>query len=144
MVGNKEKDLIMNADTIATDVAKVLYEKKLEALVATLDRFHVPRDYYSVMESRDEAVCLVYRNGIWVTFMSERGNETDIKTSQDLESACEKLFSAFADDDIELSQMVFYFREQVKNSNPNEIDSSEIFTAIKEGLKKITSAVAVL
>ena len=137
-----ENSLTQDADFIASDLAKVIYREQLSSLENTLERFHVPRRFYTILGIRDESVCIVYREGFWRVFTSERGLETGVSISSDIRDACESLLEIMSDSPEEFFQMKDYFANQLKKNSRNQASSSDIYSAIKEGLRKLSSTAA--
>lgn len=135
-------DITDSANLIACDLAKVVYEKQLKALVNTLDRFQVPARYYTLMEARDESTCMLYEKGTWRVFYSERGQRSGERMVEDAEQACMIVMREIAEDENEYAQMVHYFQHLLQQEDKTSKGSFELYRVIKEGLSKIASSVA--
>lgn len=131
-----------NANALSNAVAEVLYKDQISALKETLDRFHVSERHYTILDVRDDSVCMLCDGGQWNVFSSERGMETNKKSSLEIQEACEMLLYSMSETDEEYKQMVQYFSNIQKKSSLKSIPYSEVYKALKAGLKKIGSTAA--
>ena len=140
----ENSNLSAEANGLASDLAKVLYQNYFTAVENTLNRFHVQERAYSLLEIRDESTCLTCEDGVWMVFFSERGLMTNTKTSSDIEDACKSLMYEMAENTAEYESMNHYFNAELKNSSTMKTSSVDIYNVLKDGLKKFASTAAVL
>ena len=138
-----QHNLLKESKELLNAVAQVLYGVQITALKETLDRFHISERHYTILDVRDDSVCLVYDGGQWNVFSSERGLETNKKHSLEIQDACEMLLYSMSETDEEYRQMIHFFTSLQHKSSPESIPYSEIYNAIKAGLKKIGLTAAV-
>lgn len=131
-----------NANYLAQDIAKVMYRNQFNALIETLERFHIPQRYYTLFDDRDESVCLVYDKGEWAVYFSERDLRTDEIRTGDPSEACRKMLYKISENNTEYQHMLSYFEKKEKNQPTEVVSSREIYRAVKDELKKLTSSVA--
>lgn len=60
----------------------------IELLKKKLDALGVPRQVYSLGGWRDERVCIENRNGMWIVFFVERGEERLLRSFSEEADAC--------------------------------------------------------
>ena len=132
---NDEKINIM-----AQDVARIVYMNQLTSLKDTLDRFHIPDYYYSILSEKDEASCITYDNSEWSVYYSERGQKSNLRKAGDINDACIMLIQDIAEQD-EYRQMVDYFRHQMDSRASVHPTSVELYKAIQSGFAKIAGIV---
>ncbi|MBN6046605.1 hypothetical protein JYK13_21755 [Citrobacter sp. ku-bf4] len=58
------------------------------SLVNFLINNNYPKDSYSVLEVKNESLCLIKENEIWIIFYSERGQRSDPKYYSNEDVAC--------------------------------------------------------
>ena len=135
---------IDEANDVALDLAKIMYKSQFNALSSTLNRFHVPEWVYSLFEVKDEHTCLIYEEGEWKVFFSERNNRTNEKDSNNPEEACQNLLYAMADSMEEYQQMSRYYQGEMKRNPMSGLSSSDIYKTVREGFRKLASSAAIL
>ena len=130
------------ANGLAGDLIQFLYKNQLAALRNTLTRFHIPDYHYTLFDIRDESTCLNYNEGAWLVFFSERGLQTNLKISHEIEGACANMLYEMADSKEEYEQMLAYYRKELENLSADRFSSRDFYLALKDGLKKYGNAVA--
>lgn len=141
-VGIDGKESNEEINEMATDVAKVVYKDQLRVLRDTLERFHTPESRYTIMGTRDDSYCMVYRNGNWITFTSERGVETSVSVFDSIDDACFKVMYYMSGDTEEYDQMVFYYKHSMDDVKRDNFTSKDLFVAVKNGIEKLKKTVA--
>ena len=131
-------------DVLAGALAEILYKNQIEALTQTLNRFRVSERAYTILGDREESVCINHHEGKWKVYTSERGHETDLRITDEIEEACKIVLYRMSDDDEEYKQMVYFFSHQMDEAPSNRASSSDIYNALKNGLHRIERTVATL
>ena len=142
MAAEEMSNMAQQANSLAFDLERVIYKKQIDALIETMERFHVPSRCYSLFEERDESSCLVYDKGIWFVYYSERNLKTNSKQTEDLEEACRFLLYAMAENEEEYHQMVHYYDNELKNQSPGKFSSSDFYKTIMDALKRMAATAA--
>lgn len=131
-------------NSVAEDLAKVVYHNQLQALDNTLERFHTLKTRYSILDEKDEAFCLIYKDGDWMTFTSERGGKTSLMIYDNIEDACKKMMYYMSESKEEYEQMIYYFDNLMDESAKERFTSKDLFNAIKNGMAKLAGSAAAL
>lgn len=130
----------LKINIMAQDVAWIVYKNQLSSLKDTLDRFHIPGYYYSVLSDKDEASCMTYSDGEWSVYYSERGQKSNLRKAGDINDACIMLLHDIAEED-EYHQMIDYFRHQMDGRASVHPTSLELYKAIQSGFTRIARIV---
>ena len=138
LIEKQEKD----ANSLAQDIARMMYRNQFAALIETLERFHISKRYYTLFGDRDESVCLVYDKGEWAVYFSERDLRTDEIRTGDSAEACRRLLYKLAENSSEYQQMLKYYEKEVKNQSSEGVTSKDIYKTVMDGLRKLASSVA--
>lgn len=133
-----EEMIMQRINNFASDVAKVVYHAPLVAAVSTLDHFRVPSRYFSFFRERDESNCLVYEEGIWSVFFSEKLCRNGERRTEDIVVACKYLLSDIAETEEEERRMISFFEKELSNTRGNEVPSRDLYDVLKENLKKFS------
>lgn len=142
-MATKTQDIIINnADSFASDLASVIYGTELKALTNTLNKFRIEERRYSILKVRDESVCLLYREGKWSVFTSERGLETDLIMYDEIVDACQRVLYDMAESKEEYNMMVSYYNKEREALSVNKLSSKAVYDVIRKGLSKIAASVA--
>ena len=84
---------------------------------------------------------MLFRNGTWDVFSSERGTENGLERYDDIDDACKRILFLLSEDTQEYEQMAFYYLDQQKKRD-KRISSNGLYEAVKRGISKITSSAA--
>ena len=144
MAEEMKNDINSNVNDLACDLAKVLYKNQFSALEKTLERFHVPNRFYSLFTIKNETTCMLYSEGEWTVFFSERGMRTGEKRFDNPGDACLSLLYAMAETNAEYQQMERYYKHELDSNPSSEVSSPELYRVVRDGLKRIASSVAAL
>lgn len=88
----------------------------LLALRATLESYHIPKSEYSLLEGpKEDAVCLSYRGGQWMTYLFERGQKTCIQYADSLDTAMINMMGELSASRNEQRRMEEYYRRALDN-----------------------------
>ncbi|MCG3727674.1 hypothetical protein [Vibrio cincinnatiensis] len=55
----------------------------LELLGQELIKLGIPRNYYSLGREKNERMCVIEENGVWLVFYFEKGSREDLYTFSD-------------------------------------------------------------
>lgn len=65
----------------------LMSDPRLKALAQELKALGIPNSYYSLGYPRDERTCLVFSEGKWLVYYSERGDLGDLREFDSFEDA---------------------------------------------------------
>ena len=71
----------------------LMSDPRLLALAQELKALGIPDSYYSLDHPRDERTCLVFSEGKWLIYYSERGDLGGLREFDDFEDAKANLIS---------------------------------------------------
>lgn len=118
----------------------VFINNEMEVLLITLYRFDVREREFSILEEKDESVCLDRLEDNWVTYYSEKNNKSNYKTHKTFYEACDAMFKAFADTKEEQRAMKKFYDVLIIQLNEAgvELELAENYVIDNESVEKDT------
>lgn len=97
-------------------------KNKIRLLNEILEKHNIPKEYYSLTQYCDEAICLE-KKIYWYVYHGERGNKYEIETFNNLNDACIEMIKRLSPDEKSASIMIGEYRsrfpnEEFKRYNP--------------------------
>ena len=108
---------------IITKEAGALY---IEALLTTLQEFHIPEGFCSVGEYAEEAVCLEKNASSWIVYEGERGKKYNIKTHMNCRDACCDIISRISESAENEKELKHFFHLECENMRFNRLGYTDI------------------
>ena len=78
-----------------------------------MEKYEVPKYYYSLGESTDDCVCLEYKNGKWIVYDGSRGQQLNARFFNTPSKAASELFESVAIGDAKLEKMRDSLHEEI-------------------------------
>ena len=130
-------------DSIVDDVVVNISKPNLDSLKDTLTAFHVPSYRYSILHDKDDTLCLTCSNGKWLTYASERGSKSGIKSFAGVDEACFDLMRSMVLTDEDYAKMKATYLKFL-DKKVEESGQQSLHSIIRDGFKKMLSTVASL
>ena len=107
---------IVNA---SADIMQGFAQKYIDAMNATFDKYGIWKRLFSVGSVKDEATCMIYRNGKWEIFFSERDSavEPEFYDDDNISEACMAMIRRVPDEKEDVPEMLNYYHALLNKSS---------------------------
>lgn len=121
---------------ISTDIMQGFSKKYIDAMQATFRKYGIWKSMFSVGANADEATCMLYHNGKWEVFFSEKNKKIELEQFDDegISDACIAMIRRVPEEKENVAEMEKYYRSLLEKNTKLGFRAKDIEKIITKAL----------